>query len=973
LILSPLRLFSPARLDLVVKLLYFESLIEGGPDREQAERLYCKHIEARTAGVEPPDFLGRASAKRDISDYLAGCRDLLRSMQAEGFDKRFPIPVNPSNGLLNGSHRVACAAALGLDIVIERHDYDAGRWDFQGLRDAGFTPEELCRVLGRYFDLFLGDSAIAVLWGPALRYWGQMSDSVGPSFETVGHVDIGFSHREAEAFASLVYDIYALETDGAVDDLPNITRKVDLLLQAPTVLRVLLLRHTGDGESQSSHAKETKARLRMVAHPEVPSGDFITCHISDSREESSYLADVLLNGVNIDHVRLRLRRSPRREFLDWILACRRKVASMGLKRSDVCVVGSGTLEATSIRNATDLDFTVTSEVRAAYYGPGAQSVGDSLDVVTEGYHRTEGPWLPDDELISKRRNFFICRGVKFARIEVVRDRKAFSRRDKDLIDVDLIDRAKGTSSPPGWAGPKASSPEGRSASLPRRSSHAIRLAVTYDMFRNRDVGLAPVAMNARWLHALLRQANWQNSVQVDLYQSKADGGAVDTAAVYDRLGLPQSPDGWARMVSTPLLASVPELADFRTADVIVGFGLTPALHRTFDHAGMRVLDIEISPFRFGRTRYFRARTNCPILASALQTIAVPDEEFDEEAQLLAARLATTGSVPAKSRSIGVTFGQSDIDLALVADGRTVSLNDTPFVEQVADLASTVDELHLVPHPNVQRNPENLRRLIAGIPNATLESRPAYAYMACPQTRFAVALSSSTLSEAARFGVPTHRLIVPDRDRPELLPAKLGRWMDVRDDLFSPAFWQAVLLRRPSVDLQSKARQTSLVDAVLGENNLAHLADARAPSPCLAVEGRHALSLDGSGVDILRYGWHHPEAWGTWSSGHFASLSFYSDSDDWRSAEIELEIFAPDPNDPPEINVRTTESRSFAPLRCTTTAAGQVLICDRHPKSGGGLFNITFQIPSPLTPARFGSPDDRLLGVGVKAITLRRTL
>jgi hypothetical protein len=986
-LISPLRLFTPARLDLVCKLLFFESLISG-TDLEAAESLYRRHILGRTGGIEPPDFLHRPSHKTSIVDYVAACHELLHAMRTRGYDERFPVPVNGAHALLNGSHRAACAAALGLSITVEQHDYAAGRWDFQWLRDNGSTTEDFCRVLGRYFDLFPAESAVCVLWGPALRYWDQLAASIGPHFEAVGHFDIGFSQREAEAFASLVYDIYALETDGAVDDLPNITRKIELLAKAPTFLRVMLLRHTGSDDDRAAHVKETKTRLRDVAHPDVPAGDFITCHISDGPEESAYLADVLLNLRNIEHVRLRIQRSPRRELQDWILACRRKIAATGLRRADVCVVGSGVLEATGIRNATDLDFTVTSAMRRAHYGPTAENIGDRLDVVTEGYHRREGQRLTDDELITQRGNFFVCRGLKFARLDIVRDRKAFSRRDKDLIDVDLIDRTIGALGQPSFERrAKEPAPDRHSGRRPvdtagfgeagarshppsRQASRAIRIAVTCDIFRNHDAGLDPVAQNGRWLHAVLRQINWDIPVQVTLHLGKSDGGDVDTAAIYQRLGFPQSPAGWARMVTAPSLGDAPELDVFRDADIVVGFGLTPAMLHMLDAFGTRTLDVELSPLRFGRRRYLRARTNCPVLARAIRAIAVTDDEIAEEAQLLAARHALASRPAGARRSIGVVFGQSDVDLALVADGRIVSLQDDPVFNRLLDLAQTVDELHLVPHPNVQRNPANLQRLIAVIPNATLEAQPAYSYMTSADTCFAAALSSSTLDEAARFGITTHRLATPDRDRPEALPGTLGPWVDVHDGLISSAFWRAIMREAPVAQGDARAHRPGLVDAILGHGDRTGAIGELSPLPHFAVSQRYALGANGPGVAALRYGWHEPEGWGAWSKGHYASLSFHGDPNAWRHADLELDVFGPDPGHPPDILVRSTAAAAFAPAQYLTTDAGAVLRCARETAPAGSMFNITFLIPSPRAPAQFGMTDTRLLGVGVKALTLR---
>jgi hypothetical protein len=55
--------------------------------------------------------------KRNIDDYLASAVWLFQSMGNDGFDTEHAIPIDPDGELLNGSHRVACALALGIEEI----------------------------------------------------------------------------------------------------------------------------------------------------------------------------------------------------------------------------------------------------------------------------------------------------------------------------------------------------------------------------------------------------------------------------------------------------------------------------------------------------------------------------------------------------------------------------------------------------------------------------------------------------------------------------------------------------------------------------------------------------------------------------------------------------------------------------------------------------------------------------------------
>jgi len=153
-LVSPLSLFSPDRLDLVVKLRFFESLLTG-ENRTAVEDLYRRTILARTGGVEPPDHMGRPSEKKTIDHYVEDCVTLLETMQRCGFDSAHPIPVGNTTQLLNGSHRVACAAALGLKVTLLRFDsdWDEGTWDHRWFVEPWGSFERHLFGAGKIFRL----------------------------------------------------------------------------------------------------------------------------------------------------------------------------------------------------------------------------------------------------------------------------------------------------------------------------------------------------------------------------------------------------------------------------------------------------------------------------------------------------------------------------------------------------------------------------------------------------------------------------------------------------------------------------------------------------------------------------------------------------------------------------------------------------------------------------------------------------
>jgi hypothetical protein len=106
---KPLALFSPQRLDLVVKWRLFRHWINGS--YPSAEEDYLWHIDQRQGANQIP-----------LGIYVPKAWKLYNAMKNDGFNPAFAVPVNVNGIILGGAHRTACAAALGIDMHIEKLD-----------------------------------------------------------------------------------------------------------------------------------------------------------------------------------------------------------------------------------------------------------------------------------------------------------------------------------------------------------------------------------------------------------------------------------------------------------------------------------------------------------------------------------------------------------------------------------------------------------------------------------------------------------------------------------------------------------------------------------------------------------------------------------------------------------------------------------------------------------------------------------
>ncbi|MFW5926421.1 MAG: hypothetical protein ACOCSR_00070 [Wenzhouxiangella sp.] len=101
--------------------------------------------------------------KSGTDQYVTDCQDLLVSMQQRGFLPEYAIPVDPNTELLNGSHRLACALALGIETVpVQCHNRHvwAPAWDCEWFVKRGMDRVEIARLVDDWQHLAAGDAGV---------------------------------------------------------------------------------------------------------------------------------------------------------------------------------------------------------------------------------------------------------------------------------------------------------------------------------------------------------------------------------------------------------------------------------------------------------------------------------------------------------------------------------------------------------------------------------------------------------------------------------------------------------------------------------------------------------------------------------------------------------------------------------------------------------------------------------------------
>jgi hypothetical protein len=427
-------LIVPERLDLIIKYLYVKSYFDK-IDREYYIDLYKRHIAFRTGGVE--------DKKKSLDDYINNFDKLIISIEKHGFKKEHAIPVSTTNGIiLNGAHRLACCIYFKSDCYIYYKDQEGIKWDYEWLKKYKFQ-DDLSIIYKHYIDLKPNETFIAILWGSSKNEWSKIVDYIRKKYKIIGDKEFSLNKQ---ALSNVVEDIYSYEF--GVYPSARIKEKIRYLSTYPLLISLVVINidnatyNLKDGKPVCFELESLKNEIRMILENKVNVDKFITLHTSDNKQHTKHISNILLNDFSLTNLMNRRKIEYRKIFLEWLDEYSKILIKYKIDPDNCCIVGSSSLEVMGLRNSTDIDFVLKSNFRDGKFSDKFQALSENVDIVSLGYHNhtDDRQTINDDELINDFRKHFYFRGLKFASIKIIRDRKAYQRRPKDMKDVFLIDQ-----------------------------------------------------------------------------------------------------------------------------------------------------------------------------------------------------------------------------------------------------------------------------------------------------------------------------------------------------------------------------------------------------------------------------------------------------------------------------------------------------------------------------------------------------
>ncbi len=220
-----------------------------------------------------------------------------------------------------------------------------------------------------------------------------------------------------------------------VHSATNILEKINRL-ESKTHSNVTFVVYTCDTFQQTIDTKKSirEKFKNVVSHPE-----FDIMHAADNIKELEHIQNIVLSKPTLDSYNIRTKMSSN-------LSARLKVLDTWLKdnkvsANDVCIVGGAVMDFYGYKLCDDVDIVLSDKIRNKYTNASAKELIPGLDVVRANYSRKIGigNWYTDNELIYGKDLHVFSRGFKFAKLEIVKQRKAFSKRKKDIENLNRID------------------------------------------------------------------------------------------------------------------------------------------------------------------------------------------------------------------------------------------------------------------------------------------------------------------------------------------------------------------------------------------------------------------------------------------------------------------------------------------------------------------------------------------------------
>ncbi|MFT4244724.1 MAG: hypothetical protein ACMXYB_04710 [Candidatus Woesearchaeota archaeon] len=409
---SNINYFDENRMDIVIKYLYVKAYIEQKYVK-YFENLYLSSIKRINGGIEDD--------KKSPQDFLKKFNKLIKSIEKNGFNKKYPIPIGEDGILLNGAHRLAVCMYLNISPEVKYFKKKSElKFDINFFEKAGFKKIHIYRIINEYCKL-KPNKNIFILWEPSKKYWKSIKSKISKSQRIVFQNQYRLNKK---AMRNLIKDMYYYEFKHSLKNYINL--KISNLEKYSTNSQILVI---VTEPILNTPTIQIKNEIREKLHNKIPRELFITLHTNDNLEHSRYLINLLFNYNNIEYLNY-ISDKYSKKVEKKLLFLENFIQKNNINKEDICIDSGTVLEICGIRSSSDIDIIVKEKPKNIKKVPLVEIHNKNINS-----HKTN---ISDEEIIDLDYCHFYYKGFKCVNLGLIKLRKN-SESKKEKIDIKLIE------------------------------------------------------------------------------------------------------------------------------------------------------------------------------------------------------------------------------------------------------------------------------------------------------------------------------------------------------------------------------------------------------------------------------------------------------------------------------------------------------------------------------------------------------
>ena len=415
------ELINCKRFDFFSVLIYIDHKVKG-LDMSFATNLYKERVIAVTDGsfIE----IGKSESKNTFNKFTNTLDKLIKDFQKDNFENdQSLIPIDADNFVLDGAHRVCCAAYFNRKIRVMKLSGLSTGWqmDYNWLFNRSVSQKSLKRYALEYCN-YGKNLYFLVLWPKSFSNKKDNSRALELIENRCNIVHKSKIDLSFNATRNLMIQIYGhMDWVGSVEDNFEYTyAKASDVYQKSKPTEFILV----EG-SDLTEITNLKSEIRNVFDIGLNS-----VHSTDNPSETLQLANLIYNENSIHHL---LSATPCRYKNSFKLVDKFKsiIVSSNENLNDFIVCGSSPLAIYGIRPSDDLDYISIHENKLDYLFDNCPKIEND-----ENYKNLFS--LNFQDIIFSPDNYFIFNDVKFISLETLKSFKKVRGEKKDINDVKLI-------------------------------------------------------------------------------------------------------------------------------------------------------------------------------------------------------------------------------------------------------------------------------------------------------------------------------------------------------------------------------------------------------------------------------------------------------------------------------------------------------------------------------------------------------